>query len=106
MTITWSEFPDQGKATIEEILGPEVKKKSQRTELWEPQSGIHEETLTIWERKIMTEFTRSTSSTRIGYPVLMMELKSLKANTLADGLIKKTSSMLDETALQTVHKNK
>ena len=33
-------------------------------------------------------------------------LKSPKTNTLADGLIKKTSSMLDEIASKSVHKDK
>ena len=29
----------------------------------------------IWDRKIITEFTRSISSTRIGKPILMMDIK-------------------------------
>ena len=34
----------------------------------------------------------------------MMDVKSPKSNILADGLIKRTSSMLDETESKTVHK--
>ena len=32
----------------------------------------------IWDKKIITEFTRSISSTRVGQPVLMMNLKVFK----------------------------
>ena len=60
-------------------------------------------TKVIEDRKSITEFTRSISTTRIGYPVLMMDFKT---NTLADGLIEKTSSMLDEIASKIVHKDK
>ena len=35
----------------------------------------------------------------------MMALKSSKTKTLADGLIDRTSSMLDEIELKTVHKD-
>ena len=59
-------------------------------------------TKVIEDRKSITEFTRSISTTRIGYPVLMMDIKT---NT-ADGLIEKTSSMLDEVASKIVHKDK
>ena len=54
-------------------------------------------------RKIITEFTRLISSTRIGKPVLMMDVKVSKTKT-ADGLIERTSSMLDEIESKTVHK--
>ena len=46
------------------------------------------------------------SSTRIGQPVLMMDVKVSKSKTLADGLIKRTSSMLDETESKTMLKDK
>ena len=35
----------------------------------------------------------------------MMDVKSPKINTLVDWLIKRTSSMLDEIASKTVHKD-
>ena len=60
-------------------------------------------TKVIEDRKSITEFTRSISTTRIGYPVLMMDVKT---NALADGLIEKTSSMIDEAASKIVHKDK
>ena len=50
----------------------------------------------IRDRKIITEFTRSISSARIGKPVLMVDVNVSKAKTLADVLIEKTSSMFDE----------
>ena len=36
----------------------------------------------------------------------MMNVKVPKANSVADGLIKRTSSMLDETVSKVVHKGK
>ena len=45
---------------------------------------------------------KSINSTKIGDPVLMMEVKVSK-NTLADGLIKRTSCMLDEIDPKTMH---
>ena len=54
----------------------------------------------------MTGFTRSISFTRIGKPVLIMGVKVSIDKTLADGLIKKTSSLLDEIELKTLHKDK
>ena len=43
-TKTWSEFPKGGKAIVEQILGPEERKKSKRAGLWESQVGK----LTVW----------------------------------------------------------
>ena len=39
-TTTWSEFPNGGKAIVEEILVIEEINKSKRAGLWESQSGI------------------------------------------------------------------
>ena len=50
----------------------------------------------IWDKKIITKFTRSISSTRIGEP---------KTKTLADGLIERTSSMSDEIESKIVRKD-
>ena len=47
---------------------------------------------------------RWVSSTRIGKPVLMMNVKSPKTKTLADGLIERTSSKLDEIKSKAVLK--
>ena len=45
---TWSEFPNGGKAIVEQILVSEERSKSKRAGLWEAQSGIGVEKLTIW----------------------------------------------------------
>ena len=53
----------------------------------------------------MAKFTRCISSTRIGSSVLEMDVKVSKdISRLADGLIKRTSSVLDEIDSRTVHK--
>ena len=46
------------------------------------------------------------SSTKIGEPVLMMDTKVCKDKTLAEGLIERPSSILDEIGSKTVHKDK
>ena len=67
-TTTWSEFPNGGKPSAEQIPVSEERKKSKKAGLWE--SGIQVGKLTIWVRsfeieKIISEFTRYISSTRI-----------------------------------------
>ena len=47
-TTTWSEFPNGGKAIVEQILASEERNKSKRAGLWKSQSGIQEGKLTIW----------------------------------------------------------
>ena len=67
-TTTWSEFPNGGKAIVEQILASEERSKSKRAELWEWQSEIQVAKLTIWVRAHQ-EYGRvhqSISSTRIG----------------------------------------
>ena len=44
------------------------------------------------------------SSTRIGKPVPMMNIKVSKDKTLADGLIERTLSMLDEIESKTAQR--
>ena len=39
-TTTWPEFPNGGKAIVEQILASEERNKSKRAGLWESQSGI------------------------------------------------------------------
>ena len=78
---------------VEQILASEDRNKSIRVGLWESQSGIPVGKLTIWVRSFKI---RSISSTKIGMPALWWLLKSPKKNTLADRLIKRTSSMLEE----------
>ena len=56
------------------------RKKSKRSGLWESQSGIWLGKLTIWVRslEIITEFTGSICSTKIGESVLMMDAEVSK----------------------------
>ena len=52
----------------------------------------------------MAKLTRCISSTRIGSSVLKMDVKvSKEISRLADGLIKRTSSVLDEIDSKAVH---
>ena len=53
----WSEFPNGGKAIVEQILASEEREKSKRAVLWESQCGIRIGKLTIWVRsfEIITE---------------------------------------------------
>ena len=74
--------------------------------VWDPSSKVNHLSKVICDSKIITEFTRSNSSTRIDRSVLMTYIKVSKdKKTLADELIKRTSSMLDETESKTVHKD-
>ena len=52
---TWSQFPDGGKAIVEQILASEEINKSKRARMWESQSGIQVGKLTIWVRSFETE---------------------------------------------------
>ena len=52
------------KAIVEQILASDERNKSQRAAR-DPSRKVNHLKKVIWDRKIMTEFTRSTSSTRI-----------------------------------------
>ena len=58
-TTTWSEFPNEGKATRKQIVGSNEK-------YWNKK---------YWAWKSITEFTRSISTTIIGQPVFMTDVK-------------------------------
>ena len=100
-TATWSEFPNGGKAIVEQILASEERKKSKRVGLWESQSGIQVGKLTIWVRSFeienykrvhqVNQFHQNSKSQSLWWT-----LKSPKTKTLADKFIKRNSSMLDE----------
>ena len=49
-TVTWSEFPNEGKAIIEQILASEEINKYKIEGLWKLHSGIGVGKLTIWVR--------------------------------------------------------
>ena len=67
-TTTWSEFPNEEKSIVEQMLVSDDRNRSKRAGLWESQSGIRVGKLTIWVRlfKIIKKFTWFISSTRIG----------------------------------------
>ena len=54
-TTILSEFPDGGKAIVEQILASEEINKSKRARLWESQFGIRVGNLTIWVRSFEIE---------------------------------------------------
>ena len=54
-TTTWSEFPNGGKAIVEQILASEEINKSKRAGLRESQSGVRVGKLTIWVRSFEIE---------------------------------------------------
>ena len=54
-TATRSEFPNGGKAIVEQIITSEERYKSKRAWLWGSQSGIRAGKLTILVRSFETE---------------------------------------------------
>ena len=73
-------FSSGGRALVEQFLVSEERKKSKRAGLWlrDLSRKVNHLRKVIWDRKILTEFTRSISSTAIGKPVLMMDVKVSK----------------------------
>ena len=51
--------------------------------VWNPSRKVNHLSKIIWDRKTITEFTRSISSTRIGKPVLMMDVKVSKDKNIS-----------------------
>ena len=49
-----------------------------RVIVWDRSRNVNYLSKVIFDRKFMTEFTRSISSTKIGKPVLMMDVKVYK----------------------------
>ena len=80
-----NEFPNGGKTIVEQTLVSEEINKSKRVGLWESQSRIWVGKLTNWVRSfaIITEFARWINSTRIGKPVLMMDVKVLEEKNIS-----------------------
>ena len=54
------------------------KGTTMRITVWNPSRKVNHLGKVISDRKVITEFTRSISSTRIGKPVLMMDVKVSK----------------------------
>ena len=67
---TWSEFPNGGKVIIEQILAAKDRNKSKRARLTvtviDPSRKVNHLSKFILDRKIITKFTSSISSIRIG----------------------------------------
>ena len=110
-TNTCYEFPDGGKAIVEQILASQEINKSKRAGLWDQQSGMRVGKLTIWVRSFEIEKLQQSSADLSVPPEkvsqsLWWALKSPKINTLTEGLIERTWSMLDEIGSKTVHNNK
>ena len=59
------------------------KNRTMRISVWDPSRKRNYLSKVIWDRKIITEFTRSISSTRIGKPVLMMDVKVSKDKNIS-----------------------
>ena len=70
-TTAWSEFPNGGKAIVEQILALEKRSKSKRAQLWksvrDPSRKVNSPSKIIWER-IVTEFTGSQFHQKITSP--------------------------------------
>ena len=79
-----------------------------RITIWHSCRKVNHLSKVVWDgnRNIITEFTRSISSTSIDKPVFMMKSMSLKTNTFTDGLTKRNSSMLDEIESKMMDKDK
>ena len=75
-----------------------------RAEVREPSRKVNQLNKVVRNKKSITEFTRSISSTKIVQLVLMTNVKVSKEEELADGLIDRTSSILDITTSKFVHK--
>ena len=54
------------------------KTRTVRVTVWDPSRKVNHLSEVIWDRILIAEFTRSISSTRIGEPVFMMDVKVSK----------------------------
>ena len=52
-----------------------------RITIWDPSRKVNHLRKVIWDRKIITEFTRWIRSTRTGKPVLMVDVKVSKGKS-------------------------
>ena len=81
-TTTWSEFPNRWKAIVGHTSTRRKKyiqkSRTVRITVWDPSRKVNHLSKVIWDRKIITEFTRSISSPRIGKSVVMMDVKVSK----------------------------
>ena len=59
------------------------KSRTMRITVWDLSKKLNHLSKVIWDRKIITEFVRLISSTRIGKPVLMMDVKVSKEKNIS-----------------------
>ena len=82
------------------------KSRTARITVWDPNRKVNHLSKVVCDIKIITEFTKSISSTRIGKPILM-NIKVFKdkhfSRRWVDG---ENLSMLDEIEFKTMHKDK
>ena len=60
-TTFWSEFPNGGKAIVEDILASEERNKSRKAGLWESQSEIRVGKLDIWVKSFEIQKLKQVS---------------------------------------------
>ena len=62
---------------------PFQKSRTVRITDWDASRKVNHLSKVIWDRKIISELTRSISSTRVGKPVLKMDLKVSKDKNIS-----------------------
>ena len=107
-TTTRSKFANGWKAIVEQIVVSEELNKSKRAGPWEwvrdPGKTVNHLSQVIWDRKIIKKFAGPSVEPELVSQSLWWLLKSPETNTLADGLIERTSSVLDKIGSKTTHK--
>ena len=59
------------------------KSRTERIAVWDPSKKVNHVSKVSRDRKVITEFIRSISFTRIGKPVLMMDIKVSKDKNIS-----------------------
>ena len=73
----WKESQYRTNTSIRRMIQIQ-KSRTMRITVWDLSRKVSNMSKVIWDGKIITEFTRSISSTRIGKPVVMMDIKVSK----------------------------
>ena len=79
------------------------KSRTMRITVWDPSRKVNHLSKVIWDRKIITEFTRLISSTRIGKPVLMMDIKVSKDKHISRWVDRENLSYIRWNRIKNVH---
>ena len=105
-TTTWSEFPKGGKVTVKIHKKKDITQKSWtvRITVWGPSRKAKHLSKVIWD--IITGFTRSISSTKIGNPFLMIDVKVSKDKHTCRWVDRENLIMLDKWESKTMQKTK